>query len=279
MSIEFYQRGSNGEVQTAPFERFQYPAGEQSVRLIDPVISGDQIAYVQGASAEDLVALILWANLVTVSGLKKIAFIPYLPGARDDHGLHFGAGVYADLINRAGLDQVICFDPHSMKMPDLIDNCWTVDAAPLTADVLRKLTIDVAGVIIPDAGAVERSTRIADLLGAPTFQAWKHRDPATGKLSQFDCEPLPDAGVMLVADDICDGGGTFKGLAAAAGIGRDRLVLWVSHGVFSVGAYYLTDYYSRIITTDSFPPLTGVPAIHTPLKQYLFDQAFEKVTQ
>lgn len=237
MTIEFLQRSEDGTIDVAPFERFSYPAGEQSVRLTEMLITGDQIAYLQGTDAEDLVALHLWANLVSVSGLKKIAFIPYLPGARDDHGLYFGAGVYADLINRVGCDDVICFDPHSSTMPNMIDSCRTVHAAPLIAEALKAQGIDVSGVLIPDAGAVDRSTRIANLLGVPTYQASKHRDPATGRLSHFECEPLPDEGVMLVADDICDGGGTFKGLAAAAGIGRDRLVLWVSYGVFSVGAY------------------------------------------
>ena len=109
------------------------------------------------------------------------------------------------------------------------------------------------GVIAPDKGAVARAEHVADALHLPLFKATKERDFETGKLSHFAVEPLPEAGRLLVVDDICDGGGTFCGLAEAAGVGRERLSLWVSHGIFSGKANQLRDYYSTVYTTDSHP--------------------------
>ena len=81
----------------------------------------------------------------------------------------------------------------------------------------------------------------------------KVRDFATGKLSTFQCEDLPETGRLLVVDDICDGGGTFMGLAQATGLPKERLDLWVSHGVFSRRAAQITSAYGCIFTTDSHP--------------------------
>jgi phosphoribosylpyrophosphate synthetase len=52
-------------------------------------------------------------------------------------------------------------------------------------------------------------------------------------------------------DDICDGGGTFTGLAITMGLPRERVELLVSHGVFSKGAERLGQYYRLIHTTNS----------------------------
>ncbi len=43
------------------------------------------------------------------------------------------------------------------------------------------------------------------------------------------------------------------GLAQATGLPKERLDLWVSHGVFSGRAAQITSAYGRIFTTDSHP--------------------------
>ena len=97
------------------------------------------------------------------------------------------------------------------------------------------------------------ASKAADALGLPLLTATKTRDFDTGKLTSFEVPQLPRSGRVLVVDDICDGGGTFRGLATAAGIGRDRLALWVSHGIFSGAAGELTGHFAQIFTTDSHP--------------------------
>jgi ribose-phosphate pyrophosphokinase len=107
------------------------------------------------------------------------------------------------------------------------------------------------GIIAPDKGSIKRATDVARACHIPVYLAEKHRDPDTGRLSEFTCEPLPDEGKFLVVDDICDGGGTFMGLANATGLPMERLGLYVSHGVFSGQAENLFAYFDEIWTTDS----------------------------
>ena len=125
----------------------------------------------------------------------------------------------------------------------------------MLADVLRAAgeADTYSAVLAPDKGAVERASKAAEALGLPLFTAAKTRDFDTGQLTNFEVPELPQSGRILVVDDICDGGGTFRGLATAAGIGRDRLGLWVSHGIFSGAAGELTEHFAEIFTTDSHP--------------------------
>ena len=88
--------------------------------------------------------------------------------------------------------------------------------------------------------AVNRQLRLnLERLRAPhaTARCIKKRDSETGALSGFAVESgdVRDA-VCLVVDDICDGGGTFSGIAAVLREAGARSVsLAVTHGVFSRG--------------------------------------------
>jgi ribose-phosphate pyrophosphokinase len=278
MAITFTTKIGPGFTTTPTFESMYFPAGEPHVKVANENTGKGElieIAYLTGADANELVLLGMWANACHERGARTVALIPYLPGARADRGLPFGAKVYADIINGFTLDQVICFDPHSPVMPGLIRNLTVVDSAALIrhAIVGRADTDEhaqtYAGIIAPDKGAVARAQRVADACHLPLYKAEKHRDEATGKLSGFTCEALPEGGKFLVFDDICDGGGTFIGLAEATGLDRQQLGLYVSHGVFSGQALHLWEFFADIYTTDSFPPRTSnmnatiIPLHHT----------------
>lgn len=245
----------------------QFPGGEWHLKLRDTEPGGSALtvgtheaephttayARLTGCTADDLVLLGLWADAAHQAGQRAIALIPYLPAARADRGTPFGAKVYANLINAAGCDEVVIFDPHSPVAPALIERVRIVDAAPVLASALERAGVqgDYAAVLAPDNGAASRAAKAAEALSLPLYQASKQRDFASGKLQAAKVPELPREGKILVVDDICDGGGTFIGLAEAARIERERLALWVSHGIFSGQADRLTTHYADIWTTDS----------------------------
>lgn len=240
---------------------FRMPGGEWHVNHDLVPLSGTYAAILFGASADDLIGLSILADAVHRDGGSISAGIPYLPGARQDRrypGEALSAKVYAELINACDLETVVVLDPHSEVMVSHLDRVAVLDLPSIVAASFSGFRPQ--GVIVPDAGAVKRASAVADALGVPTYQAFKKRDTTTGKLSGFTCEPLPDRGHFLVVDDICDGGGTFKGLAEATGVGKDRLSLWVTHGVFSAGAETLSVYYDRVFTTNSHPGNVSVVA-------------------
>ena len=82
-------------------------------------------------------------------------------------------------------------------------------------------------------------------------QARKFRDVLTGNLSGFhvsDGEVLGGRPAIIV-DDICDGGGTFVGLARELRKhGVTDLTLAVTHGLFTQGRARLTEDFSSVRT-------------------------------
>ncbi|WP_162819128.1 phosphoribosyltransferase family protein [Leifsonia aquatica] len=250
-----------GFVTTPTFEAMRFPAGESHVKIANENAgkgSLTEVARLYGHDPADLFTLAMWADAVHQRGSRAVAQIPYLPGARADRGLPFGAKVYAKFLNELQLDKVVAVDVHSPVMENLVERLAVVDSAPIIRrQVVGRPDRDEhaqrhTGIIAPDKGARRRAEAVAAICGLPVYQAEKHRDEATGKLSGFSCEPLPEDGKFLVVDDICDGGGTFMGLAAATGVPRERLDLWVTHGVFTGAAPALRHRFGHLWTTDSF---------------------------
>jgi len=198
-------------------------------------------------------------------------FIPYFPGARQDRianwGEPFTLKMYADLINAQGYDSVTIVDPHSDTCTALIDNVKVFDIAPILRNLVDKEGYDT--IIIPDAGAAKKtfSYYFPDTTGLTFVQCLKKRNTETGKLSGFQVagySPIGNGAKCLLVDDICDGGGTFIGLADEIseensefrknnpGLHHiEKLSLFVTHGIFSKGIGCL-DVFDNVYTTDSF---------------------------
>lgn len=185
--------------------------------------------------------------------------LPFVPGARHDRLNDTGDYLFtvksvANELNARCFPKVTVLDPHSEVAPALIDRCRVVHAA----DVISPPSGKYAGVISPDAGAEKRAGLVARKLGVPLVHAWKTRDVSTGAISGFgyDVFALEEAAGarVLIVDDICDGGGTFIGLAEKLRTERGYtfdLHLWTTHGIYSRGIAPLAEHFSHIYCTDS----------------------------
>lgn len=206
---------------------------------------------------KELIELALWADTAQEKNENISLIMPYAPGARADRGTPFGARLYANLINAMGFHKVIILDPHSPVIVEHLNRVTVADRNTLIARATKDK--GYTGIIAPDKGAIPRSTELAQHLNLPIYYAEKTRDFETGKLTGFTCPTLPENGKYLIADDICDGGGTFMGLAEATGLPKEQLGLWVTHGVFSGAAHNLTNHYGEILTTNSLESSSRIP--------------------
>lgn len=245
------------------FEQLTFAGGEPHINVADPDrIDGRRYLIDLRCDSFDELGAAFVANDVLRRGhaAEVVLYCPYLPGARQDraeHGAPLTAKVYADIINAAGFDRVVCIDPHSPVMPALLDRVAVIGAA----DVIDPAFLDGDGrpvvLICPDAGAAKRTEQIAERFALDVVYARKQRNPHTGGLDRFHCPPIDDETIAVVVDDICDGGGTFLGLADVLDRPAEVMRLWTSHGIYSRGLDLLSGRYSRIGSTDSFPSLHG----------------------
>lgn len=277
--ITYKAKTASGEIINSALAAFTFPAGETHIkreerRDLEPI----EIAILQLSSEsmhDDLFHLAMWNNYIQIENMdlpkaerkSRVLVIPYMPGARADRGQPFGLDVYSNFLRSLDLDQIIVFDPHSGMTGDTLhaaaENVTFLYSHELFA--LTRMQIFLyryTGIIAPDKGAVVRATAIANLAGLPVYTAEKTRDFETGKLTGFSLKGLPSDGHYLIVDDICDGGGTFLGLANAINIPKEQLDLYVSHGVFSKDALSLLPAaFDKIMTTNSFNPQRNLNAI------------------
>lgn len=267
--ISFREKLGNGFTVDSPLQPFYFPDGAAHIK---GDLGGLDISYhiadVRALSHDDLFTLAMWMDKVTdgpASKNRTVLLMPYLPGARSDRGAPNGSRVYAEFLSNLDFDQIITLDPHSSFMPGLIHNSFWQNNNLTVFPVERIIAKEIqdresdqrpqpyVGVIAPDKGAVARAKQAAKVMGVPVYRAEKTRDFETGALTGFHViDPLPDRGRLLIVDDICDGGGTFIGLAKATDLPRERLDLWVTHGIFSKGFLDLHSYFGTIHTTDSY---------------------------
>ena len=206
------------------------------------------------ARVDALLAVLFWVDTLRERyGPQAIVFnLPFIPGARQDRLNPEGDRLFtllsvARAINTRNFSKVRVFDPHSDVAPGLIERCeaW----GPFNLLTTQKITYDA--VIAPDGGAEKRAMGVAKHLNVPLYHAWKSRNVATGQISGFGCEPIPESvQKALVVDDICDGGGTFIGLRGAVPE-HVSLDLYVTHGLFTAGTEKLRKMFGRLICTDS----------------------------
>jgi ribose-phosphate pyrophosphokinase len=138
----------------------------------------------------------------------------------------------------------------------LINNC-TLEDLDLT-------------IISPDAGSLSKIFNVlghlqANNISVDYVQADKIRDHKTMEIIKTvihdDGSKIKDKTCVII-DDICDGGRTFAEIAAALKLLEPKkIVLVVSHGIFSYGLNALSGLVDVVISTDSFnvpEPVDGI---------------------
>lgn len=233
------------------FEIIKFATPETNVRLksSDNIpLTGDTLIK-KCINWEDVLHLVVADSILTRNGIFVRWYIPYKPFARQDRVTDTRhANESQILFNVLSGDhfrgRIIFLDVHSLKHEfglGIKQGTPILFYSPFAEDFRQ---------IVPDAGAVSKIFRDSNEVTYCT----KKRDPITGKLSGFEVpEFKPSKQELVLIDDICDGGGTFIGIAEHLQKYRKRqeLILYVTHGLFTKGVDELLKYFDRIVTTNS----------------------------
>lgn len=252
------------------FENFIFKGGEPHIKINPHFDHAIPVSISHRIRSFSDIGLLLLA----VDALKRMdvsienLYLPYFPAARQDRvmipGEPLSVKVYADLINALDFKKVYVFDAHSEVTSAVINNCTVITNTQFISDVLSIMNNDVI-LISPDGGALKKIYKLSESLGGiDVVECSKSRDVKTGRLTGFKVysEDLEGKDCLIV-DDICDGGGTFIGLAEELkNKNAGQLFLAISHGIFSKGFDQL-NCFEKIFTTNSFSDIE-----HELLSQY-----------
>lgn len=259
-------------------ESFDFPSGcEPHIKILE--FPGDEIRVTARIhNMNDLFRLAMAAEVLDHREVeRKELFLPFVPCARQDRRMMEGeplsAKIVAKFINSMGFDKVVILDPHSDVIVNLIDNCNVISNSAFVEMSLYHFFeefpqhMNTASIVSPDAGSGKKMKDLLSILNMcttsadayPLIKCDKTRNVITGDITGFEINSGSVSGrVCVIVDDICDGGGTFIGLAKKLREeGAIKVVLIVTHGVFSKTLHLEgIDY---VYTTDSVKDLTALP--------------------
>ena len=246
------------------FQNFTFSGGEPHIKINPDFDTTQKVTLTHRLNSfNDLGLLCITVDALRRMDVKNIdLFIPYFPAARQDRvmikGEPLSVKVYADIINGMQFDKVFVFDAHSEVTPALVNNCEVIPNHTFIETVVKAIGNEVK-LISPDGGALKKIYKVSEFLGGvEVVECSKSRDVKTGRLSGFKVynDDLQGADCLIV-DDICDGGGTFVGLAEELkNKNAGKLYLAVSHGIFNKG-FAVLDCFEKIFTTNSFKDFEG----------------------
>ncbi len=270
----------NPEKSDIPFKHFVFPDGQPHLKLMleeKSPTGGFRGQNTEGvtiltrlANPSDLFTVLIAKDALEASGFSPISLtISYLMAARMDRqmteGEPFSLRVVSTLLNQAGFKSISIFDPHSDVSTALLLRSKAIGNEVFVKDCIADFRKNQGEkedyyLVSPDAGALKKIHKVAQYVQAPRVaECMKMRDVKTGQLSGFKTmESDFDRKTCFIVDDICDGGGTFIGLAALLKQhNAGKIVLIVSHGIFSKG--FDLAHIDAIYTTNSFKDFDILP--------------------
>lgn len=254
----------------------KFPDGQQSIEISLGRLIGDEnldveiVSPMQSFKDVELIILANQAIREVKSNCNIELYVPYFLGARSDRKFLPGTSNYlktviCPIINSQKFDKVKVLDPHSDVLEACLDNFVKTSTGSFVASVFEAEYFDDNVVLVsPDAGALKKVFKIQKEYGVQhLIIGHKNRDPFTGEITHTSIsgstgdesyinESKPQTHIIF--DDICDGGRTFIELAKVLrrnAAHHDRIVLAVTHGLFTKGVDVVLEHVDAIYTTNS----------------------------
>lgn len=239
----------NKEKSDISYEIITFPDGEPHIKIFDLNRKEEINVICRIVNPTDLFIIMQVGNILNRQGIIFYLKITYLMSMRMDRVMNFNEAysleIIAAMINSLNARKVKILEPHSEKTLKLIKNSVKIKDCILISDYIK---------VYPDEGAAKRynANPMVDVI----FK--KKRNLSDGRIVSL--EPInPDVlhkstKAIMVIDDLCDGGMTFKLIADCLkkeAPNREKSIV-VTHMVNPKGIEILSANYDNVIFTNSY---------------------------
>lgn len=228
-----------------------FPDKTSQVWKLDPVLvteieEGTSIIQWEFENEAELIQVLQLAalcNQISKHGFKAMLLVPFLPYGRQDKEISnettFALSVFLDTLAKSQLfARVATVDAHNSAAVEE-RGMINISANAYLDGVIKLTEPDV--ICFPDLGA---TTRGYSTDGRPSLHLDKVRNQSTGEIEGLEYAGEMDLTnrVVLIVDDICDGGRTFiEASKLLYSKGAFRVCLFTTHGIYSKGVQVLRD--------------------------------------
>ena len=233
------------------YEIIYFPDGEKQINILDPLVNMKEMIFIKTRirNADDLFILLQVYDIFKRHCLEINVKIMYLMSQRNDRLFSYGRAVSTDIVYKliSNADRVFVLCPHNKN------KAAEYKVVKLLSASSKYLKDKSRMYFYPDSNAKARFGTFSDAFGE------KVRDVSTGKITNYKIT-IPDEWKedkfdwIIVYDDLCDGGYTFK-LAYEKLKERfpdKKLALCVTHAVQEEGLRSVCDLYDEVIVSNSF---------------------------
>ncbi len=272
------------------FDLLPYYHGSDEGLTIDRTLEGTFVAnythnlkgkdvfiVADGHHSEDIMKLLSAVNVANLAGAKRITVImPYAPYSRQDKNDHvrssIGAKMFADILQEAGMDQMVVIELHAGSIQGFYDiPIIHLDGKLVTTKYVQSLKLENLTFCSPDAGASKRTKSYAKGFPGAGYDPVmdKGRKKPNEVASMTLLGEVKDKNVML-PDDLGDTLGTLciasnvlydNGAESTRGI-LTHFVASAPLGKPSALENIANSSLKEIVTTDT------IPSVYEKLKEY-----------
>lgn len=242
----------------------RFPDGEVQITLGEFSHKDEVSIKCRITSAEDLFILMQVSDILVRHGMYFSIIIYYLMGMRMDRVMDFNRPftlkMVVNILDHLGASIIYIYTPHSKEVYNLFKNTQVLRLVPAEQ---FPFSVDDFQIVLPDEGAVKRY--LPHSLAKDVIVGEKVRDVETGKILSIKIknpEAIDGERPLLMLDDLCDGGGTFVGLADVIREIRPDIVIniAVNHMVNPKGIENLSKNFNHVFFTNSYKDWNGLKA-------------------
>jgi ribose-phosphate pyrophosphokinase len=243
------------------YNSFTFSGGEEHIKINSKLFTDDVMIEVCLDSSKKVMLLLLATDAIKRLGVKNIYLCsPYIPYCRQDRVCRDGEAlslkVITNIINNQKYAGVYTLHDHSIVTPALIDNHIEINLLKILEELFKdRLKPEQLYLISADAGALKTANKINEKFKfKDIITCNKTRSSIDGSISSLEIsrKDFKEEDCIII-DDICDGGRTFIEIAKKLKTKNcGKIILYVSHGIFSRGLDVFEGLIDEIITTNSF---------------------------